>query len=227
MYQPAMRYLDAKPSLHTPGTHSGVMIWQGHFECSRQKSPVPGHDFLDLTEGKMRIMFQRNFRVEGRDYQEDPIVRHAIELMFDMFDEVNRSLFMPQELWQKTRRRQLAFSLEKIFNESFKYSERMRAAECFGLFSFFYNLYIGNLSLDDEVPIGKLEIRELPGEGIFFADMDSDDYGEELKPIYSYHGQVVDDQPHGIGQMFYINHGILIEGQFTDGKPNGYCRIID
>ena len=123
-------------------------------------------------------MFQRNFRVEGRDYQEDPMVRHSIELMFDMFDEVNRSLFMPQELWQKTRRRQLAFSLEKIFNESFKHSPRMHTATAgFGLFSFFYNLYIGNLNLDDEVPIDKLENRVLPVEGIFFTDMDSDEYG--------------------------------------------------
>ena len=45
------------------------------------------------------------------------------------------------------------------------------------LISFFYNLYIGNLNLDDEVPIDKLENRVLPVEGIFFTDMDSDKYG--------------------------------------------------
>ena len=147
------------------------------------KSPIPGQDFLDLAEGKTRVLFQRNLRVEGHDHQLDPVVRHSIELMFDKFDEVNRSLYMPQELWQKTRRRQLAFALEKIFSETFKNIMTMKAAENFGVFSFFYNLYIGNLQLDDEVPIGKLENRELPGEGIFFTNLDSDDYGEELKPI--------------------------------------------
>ena len=35
MYQPLIRHLDPKPAVHVTGAHSGVMITQGHFECSR------------------------------------------------------------------------------------------------------------------------------------------------------------------------------------------------
>lgn len=54
------------------------------------------------------------------------------------------------------------------------------------------------------------------------------DTDDPLQPICDYHGQVNQfDKPHGIGRLWYKDYGYLYEGQFVNGKPNGFCRIIE
>ena len=50
----------------------------------------------------------------------------------------------------------MAFELEKIFTDSFEYCN-MKAHGIYGVFSFFYNLHIGNLTLDENLEIKELE----------------------------------------------------------------------
>ena len=80
-------------------------------------------NLIDFTEGKNRLVVQRNLSIDGHDYQEDILVFHADSRVFDIMDNTNSDLMMPQEMEMKSTRRSVAFTLEKIFKKTFETME--------------------------------------------------------------------------------------------------------
>lgn len=131
----------------------------------------------------------------------------------------------------------IAFQLDQIFTNAIKHPN-VQHLNLYGPFSFFYNLECGRLKLSTDFEIKKMkgktnaEIKCLFFDSKLLEEIGNDYGGEDevdgQRSQYEYYGQVNDkNEPHGIGSLFFTDIKLLVEGQFQNGLPNGYCRMLE